>query len=758
MLSKHFKRRLAPILMNLLIVGFSLFTLLTEDNLLATLRDRAESIIYDLRYIVITPKKVSPHEDIVIIDIDEKSLTEQGRWPWPRARLASLVAQLAQYETTVIALDIVLAEPEKNIARKIARSLEKLPDSSKAAITQVERLIPSMDGDKALADIISSSGNVLLGYYFKNSGDNIGKLGPPAPIKNVAALQGVNIISKRGYTGNLPALQSAALSAGFLNNESDDDGVSRRYSLILERGGQYYPSLALEAVRQHFFEEVLEVKSYKDLQDRYNILEGIFLNKSNFIPTHSNGTVLVPYRGYRGFRYVSASDVINRITPPEVLRNKLVFVGTSATGLSDLVTIPITKDFPGVEVHANVAAALVDQYTHKSTSGEVSSIRIFPSTPSLGDSVDFAISLVLGLLVAILFPTLNPARLIFYFLSVILLFILINIWFFDRELLILALATPLAMLCLIALVSFAHGYLFESRNRSRLKDMFGQYVPPELVDEMSDNPSGTGFEGERRELTVLFSDIRGFTSISETLNPKELKDLLNQFFTPMTEIIFNNRGTIDKYVGDMIMCFWGAPVSDPQHAINGMKAALQMVHKVEDLKQAFTRLGLPEIDVGIGLNSGNMNVGNMGSEFRRAYTVIGDEVNLGSRLESLTRFYDVDIIVGENTRQLDTDDLFVYRQLDKVTVKGKTEAVAIFELICQQDAISDSLRDELGKHLRALELYYKREWLEASEIFSGLRSQYPGTLIYEIFLDRIHQTSVDELPEDWDGVYEHKAK
>jgi len=304
----------------------------------------------------------------------------------------------------------------------------------------------------------------------------------------------------------------------------------------------------------------------------------------------------------------------------------------------------------------------------------------------------------------------------------------------------------------------AYGFLFEERSRRRLKDMFGQYVPPELVEELAADPdSAASMAGERREMTVLFADIRGFTAISETLSAAALKDLLNRFFTPMTRVIFEHRGTIDKYVGDMVMAFWGAPLADPEHARHAVAAALAMRNEAERLRADFRAEGLPDVDIGIGLNSGAMNVGNMGSDYRRSYTVLGDAVNLGSRLEGLTRFYGAGIVVGEETRA-GQEDAFLFRRLDRVRVKGRSEPLTIHEPLCGREAATAALEEEVAAHERALDAYFARDWETARAAFAELADAHPGDGVYRLFLERMAETDAAALPADWDGVYRHQSK
>jgi adenylate cyclase len=314
----------------------------------------------------------------------------------------------------------------------------------------------------------------------------------------------------------------------------------------------------------------------------------------------------------------------------------------------------------------------------------------------------------------------------------------------------------LFLILLITTINLIYGFFAESRTRKMIKGMFDQYVPPAHIDSMLANPDSYSFEGESKELTVLFADIRSFTSISEVLSATQLKRLLNDFFTPITGIIFDHHGTIDKYVGDMVMAFWGAPLDDLDHRGNAVRSALRMLKKTEELKVQFLEAGLPEVNIGVGLNTGLMNVGDMGSTYRRSYTVLGDAVNLGSRLESLTKFYGIRLLVGEETAT--NLDGFLFRTIDKVKVKGKDEAITCYEPLCELADATQAQTGQLGRYHNALGLYYEKEWNAAQRAFSALVEAEPDTLLYRIYLERIASLRESELPENWDGSYTHTSK
>jgi adenylate cyclase len=322
--------------------------------------------------------------------------------------------------------------------------------------------------------------------------------------------------------------------------------------------------------------------------------------------------------------------------------------------------------------------------------------------------------------------------------------------------LILPLASPLLLIGLIFILHMTYGFFIESRGKRQLAHLFGHYIPPELVDEMSDSPTDFSLDGESREMTVLFSDVRGFTTISEGMDPKQLTQLMNRLLTPMTRVIHKNRGTIDKYMGDAIMAFWGAPLKDSEHARHALYAALEMMNELKIMQAEFKARGWPQVNIGIGLNTGNMNVGNMGSEFRMAYTVLGDSVNLGSRLEGLTKNYGVNIIVSETTKQSISE--YIFRELDLVRVKGKNEPVAIFEPVGHKNDLDKSVTSELTSYKQALRGFRSQNWDKAEMDFFNLSRTNPERFLYQVYLKRISHYRKEPPGDNWDGVFTHTDK
>ena len=733
------KRHIYPVVAGMVLVLGMIVVQLSPSGVLKSVQQRMEWLAYNVRLNASLPEKSVLDPRIVIVDIDEKSLKAEGRWPWSREKIASLIDKLFDNSVSVVAFDVLFAEPEANPAQRV---LEKLSEPQKKKLgPPLQALIAKLDADAKLAAQLKGR-NVVLGYTFRGEQQEpVGQLPRPLSDADSVVAQSSSIPVMPSYSANLPRLQQAAAFGGFFDADLDEDGILRRSPLLKRYGDKLYASLGLEAARANYGGEAITINTVQ-VGDSLAV-ESVTLAGYN-IPTDAEGRVIIPYRGtHPSFPYVSAADVLHGIVPKPTLEGTIVFVGTTAQGLLDMRATPMLAEYPGVEVHANIVSGILD---HR-----------FPVHPDWAEAADLIILLVLGVTLSLWLPRLSPLRALLLCVVLGVALIMLNMWLWNEQGLVMNIATPVILLFLLTLLNMAYGFLSESRQREFLKDKFGQYVPPAVVDEMiRHSGENFGFEGESREMTVLFSDIRNFTTISESLNANELKKILNDFFTPMTRIIFDRRGTIDKYVGDMVMAFWGAPLRDELHARRALDAAFDMLAKVEELKPVFKANGLPEVNIGIGLNTGMMNVGDMGSESRRAYTVIGDAVNLASRLESLTRFYGVKLIVGENTRK--GQDHIVFRQVDLVRVKGKKEAVNIFEPVCYREQASAELLTEIDLYHEALALYFTRLWPDAEALFKRLQQQNPATLIYTIYLERIEALKNKNPGADWDGVYEQRKK
>ncbi|HNP03205.1 MAG TPA: adenylate/guanylate cyclase domain-containing protein, partial [Agitococcus sp.] len=466
------------------------------------------------------------------------------------------------------------------------------------------------------------------------------------------------------------------------------------------------------------------------------------------IYTDESGMALIPYKGKgKSYTYISATDILNNPNNMPVLKDAIVLIGTSALGLTDLRTTPLQTGYPGVEIHANLLDAIIQS---------VGDQNHMYYRPDWEPGITFLILLLSGLAFVFILPMLEPAYMLAVAGAWLTLLVIVNLvsWKVSH------LDFPLAILVIstfsIAILNIGYGFLRTNNQKREMKMLFGQYVPPAHVERMLENHHLAGLEGESRHMTVLFSDIRNFTTISEGLKATKLKQMLNEFFTPITGIIFQHNGTIDKYVGDMVMAFWNAPLLDPNHAEHAVDAALTMLAKVEELKPIFVAKGLPEVNIGVGINTGFMNVGDMGSMYRRTYTVLGDSVNLGSRLESITKFYGVKLLVGEGTYDLAPQ--FLYRLVDKIIVKGKREPVCVYEPVCRVEEASDSRKQRIEQYNQALAHYYSREWDAAEKILRQLHKADPERKLYKMYLERIDELRYEVLPDDWMGVFEHRNK
>ncbi|MBA3582395.1 MAG: adenylate/guanylate cyclase domain-containing protein [Gammaproteobacteria bacterium] len=707
--------------------------------------NRLELAAYDMQLRQTLPGGIDKR--IVIIDIDEDSLESIGQWPWSRNIMASLVDNLFDhYKVNVTGFDIVFAEPDTSSGLNILEKLGKETLLNDAQYQEtLAQLKPQLHFDEIFARSLNNR-KVVLGYVFNSEAERRqGKL--PAPISEIDKKWGERLFlsSPAGYTGNLALLQDNALTGGFFDNPRvDSDGVFRRVPVLQKHQNQLYGSLAFEVARLALDNPRLIIRiPSKDTEDQgYFAIEYLELGKHT-IPVDENISVLVPFRGGKGsFPYVSAAAVLNKTAPIDLLKNKIVLIGTTAPGLLDLRSTPVQNIYPGVEVHANIVAGILDN-------------RILHH-PAYLKAYEVLTLLIIGLVLIFLTPALNALFTSLLTLSIITLLASVTALTWHYGQMVLPIAASLCMTILLFIFHMTYGFFVESRDKRELTKIFGQYVPPELVDEMAANPDDISMESQSREMTVLFSDIRGFTSISENLDPKKLSELMNAFLTPMTRTIHKHRGTIDKYMGDAIMAFWGAPLADPHHVKNALLASLEMQKLLDELQAEFKNRGWPPIRIGIGINTGTMNVGNMGSEFRMAYTVIGDAVNLASRIEGLTKQYQVDIIVGEAVQKALPE--FEYFELDRVRVKGKDRPVTIYQPLGFSIEMDKDLRTRVRRFNKALILYRQQNWDGAEREIFSLSQEDSNRYLYKLYLDRIMYFRNHPPGQNWDGVFTHTTK
>jgi len=700
-----------------------------------------ENQAYDARLKLTLPKNVD--KKVVIVDIDEKSLEEIGQWPWNRNVLARIDDILFDdYRIKAIGYDIVFAEEDIDEGAKLLDSmahgaLQDIPEFIEA----YRRVMPSLQHDQRFAESLANR-KTVLGFVL-DTDTTKGQLPKAITELDENTLNKLAINKSQGYTANLAMLQKSAYSGGFFNNPLlDEDGVFRRVPLLQINKNELHESLALALARVATGSPAIEmvVETSQDSDDLF--LEWITIGNIA-IPVDQQSGVLVPYIGkQKSFTYISATDVLNKRVSNDVLNDKIILFGASAPGLLDLRTTPLEPAYPGVEVHANIIQGILDG-------------RILHA-PGYTKGFEFILVCFIGLLLTFTLPMLSALYSTLVFLASIVLLIGSNFYAWTNAQLVLPVASPVLLVVLLFALQMTYGFFIESRGKRQLAHLFGKYVPPELVNEMSRKMEEITLDGEIREMSVLFSDVRGFTTISEGLEPKELTDYINAFLTPITSVIHENRGTIDKYMGDAVMAFWGAPLEDEQHARHALDAATGIVERMKALREEFTEKHWPEIYVGVGVNTGNMNVGNKGSEFRVDYTVLGDSVNLGSRLESLTRVYGVDIITSEFTRHAVPE--YEYRELDRVRVKGKDRSVTIYEPLGLIETVSKEDRKLLKQFHIGIKQYRAQNWDAAERELLGLSQLEPERQIYRIYLDRITYFRDNPPGENWDGCFTHTSK
>lgn len=746
-LARHWKR----IAVTLLPLVFALLHVVGVVRI--EVLQRLDNIIYDARLRAAMPRTLD--ERIVIVDIDEKSLAEVGRWPWGRNKLAKLVDSLFErQQVAVLGFDVVFAEADESsgLTRLNALARNELKDQP-AFSERLEQIQSSLDYDGIFANSLKNR-PVVLGYYLTSDreGRKSGVL--PAPVMSAQSMQGrtLHVTSWDGYGSNIARLAAAAPLAGYFNSITDSDGVVRSLPLIAQHQNGYYESTALAmfrvltglpSVEAGFSSESFLSRSMHGL-DRVLLKSGAY---TLALPVDERMATLVPFRGPGGpsggsFRYVSASDILADRLEAGSLKGKIILVGTTAPGLQDSRVTPVGEVYPGVETHANLISSFLDGHA------------LLKPDYSLGYEV--VLLTIVGLILAFWLPLVSAPLAVLLSLLVLSLLVGINFWLYSSYGLVLPLASGLVMALTAFALNMSYGYFVETRSKRELANLFGTYVPPELVDEMVKDPDSYSMEATNRELTVMFCDMRGFTKMSESMEPTQLQALLTGVFSRLTSLIRANRGTIDKYMGDCVMAFWGAPVETPEHAHLAVKSAMEMAEAVRGINLEHRARGLPEIGIGIGLNTGSMCVGDMGSNIRRAYTVIGDAVNLGSRLEGLSKVYGVEIVISETTRKLAPQ--FAWQELDRVRVKGKEQAVAIFFPVAYAAVLNEKEQAELKTWAACLKAYRAQKWDQADVLLVNLMRMNAQKYLYQLYAERVASMRLLPFDPTWDGATNFETK
>lgn len=709
--------------------------------------------LYDQRLSWLMPRTLD--ERVVIVDVDERSVTEVGQWPWPRDQLADLVRELLERQQVAsVGLDTVFVEPdgrspttylERLAQREGGLRMGDLPPRAAASVrTWLDRLASQHDFDQQFAQALRQT-PVTLGYYFSSDRDGAQTGMLPPPVARPAQLP-PGMLYWDGYGANLPVLTQAATAAGFLNAVTDADGVVRRVPVLAAFDGALYASLAFNSLRLGLQQPPLQIHTTDQGQ-----LAGLSLHTALgpiSMPLDTQGTVFVPYRGPGGprgqsFRYVSASDVLLQKLPPGALKGRYVLLGFSTPGLMDLRTTPVGQAFPGVEVHANLIAGMLD-----------GRLAVRPDYAAGYEML--RLTLLLALLLLIIAHGTSALALVLGGA------LLALVWGMDWALhawagLVLPSASALAFVTLGIGIHVTLGYLLESRARRRLARQFASYVPPELVQQMLRDPKHYNMQARTETLTVMFCDLRGFTTMAEGMEPLALQALLSDVLSRLTHCIYQARGTVDKYMGDCVMAFWGAPVAQADHAALAFGAARQMLASLRAFNAERAAAGLPAVTAGIGLNTGPMSVGNMGSDLRRAYTVIGDAVNLGARLEALTRFYQVDMIVSQSTKDAVGPGV-LWQELDSVRVKGRAEVVRIYTPRGNANEASAALQAELQDWHQTLALWRQGDLDTCARHVAALMEAHPDIHLYTLYAERV-QEKLDQISlHGWDPTTSFNEK
>ena len=684
----------------------------------------------------IDPRKKTARP-VTIVDIDDKSLEKLGQWPWPRTRIAALVTELTRLGAVVIAFDAVFSEPDRLNPAYAADTFRNLDEETRAKL----RALPS--NDQVFADAIKAS-RVVLG----ESGlpEEIAALDKTLPVTGLAMLGEEPqrfMFEFPGLLRNVPVLEHAAAGRGLFTIKPERDGIVRRVPMIMQAQGQTMPSLTFEMLRVATGSGTILIKAEKAGIKSLG-LKGIQ------IPTDHNGQLWVHYARNDASIYVPAVNVLEKNVAPDMIAGKLVLIGTSAVGLNDIKTTPVSRAMPGVEIHAQVLESTL--------TGEVI------SQPIYGIAVEFATALLFGLLVIAFAPLFGPVTLVALGAAFATTLIGTSAYFYTQHRLLIDFTYPLMSTTAIYLTLIFSSFVREQQQRKQIRGAFAQYMSPVLVEQLAQSPEKLVLGGEEREMTIMFSDMRGFTSISETYknDPQGLTALMNRFLTPLTNAILARKGYIDKYMGDAIMAFWNAPLDDKDHELNACEAALDMLEHVDELNQAREQEAKEEgrpfipLNAGIGLNTGICVVGNMGSDLKFNYSVFGDSVNLASRLEGQSKEYGFPIIVGSRTA-LAVKDRFAILELDFIMVKGKKEPEVIYAIAGREDTAQSGRFQRLRNlTIEMLACYRNRDWEGAlAAIARGRKTDEANSLelLYDLYEARIRGYLENPPPQDWNGAF-----
>ncbi len=719
--------------------------------------DMTELKTYDLRFL--SRGHVPASDSVVLALIDEKSLDTEGRWPWPRSKIATLVDVLSQDGAKVIAFDIGFLEPDENSQLKFIdqfdRKIHALDIKNAKLASFINESKKNADNDLVLAKAIkNSSATVVLGYFFHmNETDldyrieqreiaqqleRISDSKYPLIVYEDQRMKVVPFIGAYAPESNLEIFTESAKSSGYFSVATDPDGVVRWMPLVIQCGEDIFPPLAVLSAWHYLGMPQLMVKVAI-----YGV-QGIQMGE-RFIPTDEYGQLLINYLGPpKTFRHLSISDILSGKLTRGTFKDKIVLVGATAMGTHDLRSTPFSPLHPGVEIHATVIDNILSQS--------------FTTKPKWSRIYDLFAIVVLGVLTGVALPRLTALKGFTFASGLFILHILIARWLFVYARVWLNIVYPLLVLVITYTVLTAYYYVTEERERKKIKGAFRHYVAPIVIEEMIKEPGRLKLGGEEKVLTVLFSDVEGFTGYSERYAPHEMIDILSEYFEKMTEQVFAHQGTLKEYVGDELMAIFGAPLEQVDHAQRACTAALAMRERLQTLRLDWSQMGRPQLRARTGINSGPMLVGNLGSRYRFAYGALGDQVNLGSRLEGLNKTYGTEILIGENTADL-VEGSFLVREVDLVRVLGREQPVRIYELVGNSlDTLPKEKEQALSHFSAGLEAYRQQFWKEALGHFKESLELWPEDGPSRVMSTRCQIYHESPPPEEWDGVFEMITK
>lgn len=712
------KKDFIYILLSIIMASLISFIYIFAPTLPSSIDNRLKDYMFNIR------GEIAPKSDsVIIIDIDEKSLQSLGQWPWSRNVLATILKNLTAKDIAIIGMDIVFAEEDRTSPHNIFEKLNIKKEN-----------VPNYDFD--FAQTVAST-PTILGYQFEfQDKDHTNKEAPAIQtifIEKNKKLGENYLIQAEGTILNIPVIQDNSYSSGFFNNIPDDSGIIRSVPLIISYDDEIYPSLALETLRI-----ALGIKRI-NINYNENGVKSLQLN-DYIIPTDRHGRLIVNFRGKeKSFKYISAVDIYNNNFKKEDTENKIALIGTSAAALMDLRATPFESIFPGVEVHANIIDNII--------------AKDFLYEPSWSNGANISIIFLLVFIVVYLTRKIHLLFIPFlitgvlFFSSYLIYYTLFNYG------LVLNIFFPLISIIISAIITIMLQYFYEIKKKDEIKNKFASKVSKDVMEQLLKNVNNNQLQAQNKEITVFFSDIRDFTKISEDIKkPDLLVKYINKYMTPMSEIITKNKGTIDKYIGDAIMAYWNAPFDIQNHEDKAVKSALEQLKELERLNISLVKNNQPIIDIGIGITTGIATVGEIGSIGRSDYTVIGDTINIGSRIESLCKFYGVKLIITNFTKN-NLKDNYTFRYLDYVQLKGKDEAIELWEVV-NENQITGELEKELKIYNTAIELFKEKKLLESKKIFEELIN-LKANKVYKIYLSRCENYLINK---NFSEVYKHENK